>query len=135
MALGLVLVVTAGYVLWRLRLVVVPVLIALLLASALSPVVRWLHERGVPKTLATWISLLAAVGVLGGALAAVVMTVGSRWAELTVDVDVGSARIERLASRQLMPFTASICGKGVRRSWTSSASTSRWPTPSARCRC
>lgn len=106
LALSLVLVVATGYVLWRLRLVVVPVLIALLLASALSPLVRWLHERGVPKVLATWISLLAAVAVLGGVLAAVVITVGNRWTELVSNVDLGLGRVEEFASRSLVPFSA-----------------------------
>lgn len=109
---GLVLVVTAGYVLWRLRLVVVPVLIALLLASAFSPLVRWLQDRGVPRVLATWVSLLAAVTVLGGVLAAVVSTVVSRWNELTASVDLGLGRLEDIAAHRLVPFSAEQLRQG-----------------------
>ncbi|MFI7585422.1 AI-2E family transporter [Kocuria sp. M1N1S27] len=103
--LGLVLVVAAGYVLWTLRLVVVPLLIALLLAAAISPLVRWLNRRNVPKALATWISMLAAVTVLGGVLVVVVVSVSSRWNQLTASSNLGLSRLENLAAEGPLPFT------------------------------
>lgn len=103
--LGLVLAVTAGYVLWKVRLVVVPVLIALLLAAAISPLVRWLRRRHVPEVLATWISLLAVVAVVGGVLAGVVATVISQWGQLVTSSSLGLGRLERLAADGPLPFT------------------------------
>lgn len=103
--LGLVLAATAGYVLWKLRLVVVPLLIALLLAAAISPLVRWLHRRHVPKALATWISLLAAVTVLGGVIVVVVVSVSSRWNQLVSSSDLGLSRLEDLAAGGPLSFT------------------------------
>lgn len=103
--LGLVLAVAAGYVLWKLRLVVVPLLIALLLAAAISPLVRWLNRRHVPKALATWISLLTVVAVVGGVLYAVVTTVSSRWSELVFSSNLGLSRLENLVAGGAMPFT------------------------------
>ena len=48
-----------------LTLVVIPVLIALILASAFFPVMQWLRSRRVPSLLATLIVLLVVVSVFG----------------------------------------------------------------------
>lgn len=55
------------YGLWQLRLVLLPVFIALLAATILAPGAVWLRRRGVPRTLATaivYISGLVAVGIV-----------------------------------------------------------------------
>jgi predicted PurR-regulated permease PerM len=53
-----------AYLAARLRLVIVPVVIALLLATALYPAVRWLRRRGVPNGLAAFVVLVGAVGLI-----------------------------------------------------------------------
>jgi predicted PurR-regulated permease PerM len=53
----------------RLRLVVLPAIIALLLSTLLAPVALWLRERGRPRLLATWAVVLGALLVLGGTFA------------------------------------------------------------------
>ncbi len=50
----------------RLRLIVLPLLIALLIAAALHPPAAWLQRRGWPPLLATWTVLLATLGALAG---------------------------------------------------------------------
>ena len=65
--LVLAVVVVVGFVMVRLRLVVVPLLIATLIAAAATPLVEWLARRGVPRPLAVWLTLLAGFGLLGGA--------------------------------------------------------------------
>lgn len=104
--LGLLLTVAACYGLWKLRLVAVPLLVALLLAAAMSPMVRWLHRKQVPKTLATWISLLTAVLVVGGVLAVVVLTMSSRWNQLVASSNQGLEQLERFVARSPLPVTA-----------------------------
>lgn len=81
------------YGLVRLKLLVIPLMIALILAAALHPVVRSLHRRGVRGSLATWITFLAAVLVLGGVVTGIVFAVRSEWDEL---VTAGVAGLERL---------------------------------------
>ena len=81
------------YVLIRLKLLVIPLMIALILAAALHPVVRSLHRRGVRGSLATWITFLSAVLVLGGVVTGIVFAVRSEWDEL---VTAGVAGLERL---------------------------------------
>ncbi|MGW8564651.1 AI-2E family transporter [Isoptericola sp. NPDC055881] len=66
----------------RLTLVVIPVLIALVLAAAISPLVALLRRRGLPSLLATWISLLTLVALLAGIVWLVVRAVANQWDEL-----------------------------------------------------
>lgn len=78
--LGLV---AAGiFVLTRLTLIVIPVLIALVLAAAISPLVTALRRRGLPGWAATWLALAALVAVLAGILWLVVRAVVNQWEEL-----------------------------------------------------
>ncbi|NNU27123.1 AI-2E family transporter [Isoptericola sediminis] len=66
----------------RLTLVVIPVLIALVLAAAISPLVSWLRRRGVRSILATWLALLALIAILAAVLWLVVRAVVDQWDEL-----------------------------------------------------
>ncbi len=80
--LVLALVAVAGFVAAQLRLVVVPVLVAILLAAALSPLVSWLTARRAPRRLAVWLVLLVALGLLGGVGWLVGEAVAGQWGEL-----------------------------------------------------
>src|SRR5690606_29573847 len=71
------------FVVTQLTLVVIPVLIALVLAAAISPLVGALRRRGLPPLVATWLALLALVGVLAGVLWLVVRAVVDQWDELS----------------------------------------------------
>ncbi|WP_125778322.1 AI-2E family transporter [Antribacter gilvus] len=71
-----------GFVGTRLTLVVIPVLIALVLAAAISPLVAFLRRRGLPPILATWISLLALIALLSAIVWLVVRAVVDQWDEL-----------------------------------------------------
>jgi predicted PurR-regulated permease PerM len=57
------------WLLTQVRVVVIALFIALVAASALEPVVTWLHRRGVPRLAGTWLALLALVLALAGLLA------------------------------------------------------------------
>ncbi|MGC5655575.1 UNVERIFIED_CONTAM: AI-2E family transporter [Kocuria sp. CPCC 205315] len=93
---GLVLL-TAGavvvYGLIQLKLVVIPLLIALILAAALNPLVAFLRRRGVPGAPATWIVFLSAIVVLGGVVTGMVFAVRSEWAELVASAVGGLERL------------------------------------------
>jgi predicted PurR-regulated permease PerM len=60
------------YVVGRIRIVVVPLMIALLLAALLSPVVRWLLEHRVPRSLAAGLALVGGLAAVAGTLTLVV---------------------------------------------------------------
>ncbi len=83
------------YGLIQLKLVVIPLLIALILAAALHPVVGFLRRRGVPGALATWITFLAAIVVLGGVVTGIVFAVRSEWDELVLSAVGGLERLRQ----------------------------------------
>jgi predicted PurR-regulated permease PerM len=56
----------------RLKLVIVPLIIALLLAALLSPAVGWLRRRRVPRALATTIVLVGGIAAVAGTLTLVI---------------------------------------------------------------
>jgi len=78
----LVLAAVAVFGLIQLKLVAIPVLIALILAAAFSPVIRWLRNRGVSAILATWITLISGIVVFGGIITLIVFAVRGQWEEL-----------------------------------------------------
>ncbi|WP_372449394.1 AI-2E family transporter [Cellulomonas hominis] len=78
----------------RLTLVVIPVLIALVLAAAMHPLVSWLRRRGFPSMLATWVALVLVVAVLAGVLWAVVRAVVDQWDELADQAVEGFGQLQ-----------------------------------------
>ncbi|MGY3128009.1 putative PurR-regulated permease PerM [Agrococcus sp. UYP33] len=102
---GIILVVAiAGIVfaMTQLTLVTIPVTIALILASAFAPVMRWMRRRGVPSWLATTISLVAIVAVLSGVGWLIVNAVRSQSAELVERASGGIDRVLEWVST--LPF-------------------------------
>lgn len=94
-ALALIaLVAVAAFALTRLTLVLIPVLIALVLASAIHPLVSWLRRHGWPSILATWTALLGIVAVFGGVLTAVVYAVANQWQELADQAVAGLGELQ-----------------------------------------
>ncbi|MEO7194218.1 MAG: AI-2E family transporter [Pseudonocardiaceae bacterium] len=65
-------VIVLGYVVNTLRVVVIPVAVALLLTALLGPVVDWLTRHRVPRGLATLVVLIGGLALIGGLLAFVV---------------------------------------------------------------
>jgi predicted PurR-regulated permease PerM len=75
----------AWVILWtvtRVPLVIIPVVIALILASAIAPLVRWLAGHGWPRALAVLTSFVAILAVFGGIVTGVVALVRIQWKEL-----------------------------------------------------
>ena len=66
----------------QVRVLVIPVLIALILAAAAAPLVGWLRRVGWSPMLAAWTTLLGGIVILGGIVTAIVFAVRSQWDEL-----------------------------------------------------
>ena len=79
----------------QLRLVVVPLLIAVLIAAAASPLVTWLNRRGLPRAPSVWVTLLAAFAVLGGLGWLVARAAQDQWGELAAGAGEGVKELER----------------------------------------
>jgi predicted PurR-regulated permease PerM len=87
-------VVLLALVLVRLRLVVLPVFAAILLATALVPPTNWLAGKRLPRTLATLAVMLGAALVLAGIAAAIGPRAAGELGEVDVSVQGGVERIE-----------------------------------------
>lgn len=100
--LVLIIVAAGVFGIMQLTLVIIPVILALIFASAFEPVMRWMRERGVPSLLATVLALLAIVAVLTGVAWLITWQVRDQWDTL---YEQASAGIEKLlAWAQGLPF-------------------------------
>ncbi|GAA2234799.1 AI-2E family transporter [Herbiconiux moechotypicola] len=103
LTLALVSVVVIGLV--QLKLVVIPVLIALILAAALSPVIGWLRRRGLSAILATWITLIGGIVVFGGVVTLIVFAVRGQWEELSSSAVEGIDHIADFLQSGSLPIS------------------------------
>jgi predicted PurR-regulated permease PerM len=85
------------FALTQLKLVVIPVLIALILAAAASPLVVWMRRRGMGRLLSTWLTLLGGILVLGGLITAIVFAVRDQWSELSTSAVEGFEQLRDFA--------------------------------------
>jgi len=81
------------YTLVHLRVVVLPIIVALLASTLLLPVVRRLKRHGVPDALAAGGTMLAAVVVLGLVIAAVAPSVADQFGELRPRAEDGVRQV------------------------------------------
>jgi predicted PurR-regulated permease PerM len=70
------------YALVQIKLVVIPLLLALILAAAIAPLVNWLRRKGWPSAAATGFSFLMLLLVLGGLVTGIVFAVMGQAPEL-----------------------------------------------------
>ncbi|WP_409048212.1 AI-2E family transporter [Microbacterium sp. HA-8] len=77
----------------QITVVTIPVVIALILASAFAPVMRWMRSRGVPSLLATLITLFTIVILLGLVGWLIVWAVRNQWDELYAQAEEGVQQV------------------------------------------
>ena len=80
----------------ELRIVVVPVAIAVLLAALLAPVVHWLVARKVPRGVATLLVLIGGFALLGGLLSFVVNTFIAGFPDLQRQLSASFQSVQQL---------------------------------------
>lgn len=93
------------YAMVQLKLVVIPVLIALIIAAAVSPLVNFLQRRHVPRILGTWIALVGALVVLGGVVTGIVFAVRSQWSELVASAGDGLEALQEWIAGLSLPIS------------------------------
>lgn len=101
----MIVVAIAAAVIWgnqQVTVVTIPVVLALIFASAFAPVMTWMRSRGVPSILATLATLLSIVVLLGGAGWLIVWAVRDQWDELSEQAVTGFQ--ELLAWIQTLPI-------------------------------
>ncbi len=80
--------------LWKMRLVVLPVFVALLLCSILAPLVTRLERRGWPTLGASWLVFIGFLLVIVGAGAAILPPTINQFDGLSASVDTGLADVQ-----------------------------------------
>jgi len=103
----IVVLLVAGLI-WGLRIlgtVVIPILLALILASTFWPATRWLRARGVPGALIAVIELFAIVLILSGVAWLITWAVRDQWDELSAQAQSGLQ--ELLSWINTLPFAPS----------------------------
>ncbi|HKS03055.1 MAG TPA: AI-2E family transporter [Arthrobacter sp.] len=106
--LGLILLIT-GALVWLLAKVsflIIPVMVAALLAGLLSPVVRWLRKSRIPKGLAVAITVLGFIGVIAGSLALVGRQLALGFQELWGEALTGVQQVQNWLAEGPLHLTA-----------------------------
>jgi putative heme transporter len=92
------------YGLLQIRLVVVAALVALILAAAVGPVVRFLRGHGWPGSLATITTFLAILIVLSGVTTGIVFAIRSEWDELVSSARAGWEQLQEFIQSGPIPI-------------------------------
>lgn len=103
--LVLTLVAVVIWALTRVPLVLTPILLALILASAISPMVHWLTRHRWPRAVAVLISFVAILAVFGGVITGIVFLIRSQSKDLVAQADIGIDRLHGLLVQGPYPVT------------------------------
>lgn len=82
-----------GWVVGKTWVIILPVVLALIVCTALWPPVRWLREKGVPPAAAVLLVLLLAVGVVAALIAAVAPAIFEQSVELADQAQAGVVQV------------------------------------------
>lgn len=83
----------AGWLAVTLKLVTLPLLLALIIASAMYPIIRWLHRMRFSRVWAAIAALLGIVLVIAGVVFMIVMTVINEWSDLAANTQQGISQM------------------------------------------
>ena len=79
----------------RVPLVTIPVLVAMILASAMAPAVRWLAARGWPRALAVLSSFLLILAVAAGVVGGIIALVRQQASVLAARAEAGVGQLQQ----------------------------------------
>lgn len=113
--LGLILVVGGGliWLLSKISFLIIPVMVAALLAGLLSPVTRWLTRRRVPNGLAVALTVLGFLALIAGSLALVGRQLASGFGELWSQALAGVQQVQGWLGEGPLHLTADQIDKYI----------------------
>lgn len=97
-----------GVVIWaltRVPVVLIPILLSLILAAAISPMVHWLTSHRWPRAVAVLTSFVAILAVFGGVITGIVFLIRSQSKDLAAQADIGIDRLHGLLVHGPYPVT------------------------------
>jgi predicted PurR-regulated permease PerM len=98
----------------RLMVVVIPLLLALFPTALLAPVVNWLNRHRVPRPLATLLTVVAAVAVVGGVFALLVPEFLAQLPALTDSLANAGTRLNTLINQMHLVKAGTTIGDLIR---------------------
>jgi predicted PurR-regulated permease PerM len=87
--------VVIGYVFTRLRLIILPIVVALFVSTILMPPARWLRHHGFPPLLATWTVFLGSFVIVGALVMGLYTLTQGQFNSLGHELSGGVNRAER----------------------------------------
>jgi predicted PurR-regulated permease PerM len=102
--LAIILAAVAVFALIQLKLVVIPVLLALIVAAAAAPVLRFLRKRGFSAMMAAWTALLGGLVVFGGIVTMIVFAVQNQFGELATSATDGLDQLQDFLLQGPLPI-------------------------------
>jgi predicted PurR-regulated permease PerM len=124
---GLILLVM-GVLVWllgRVSFLIIPVMVAALLAGLLSPVVGWLRSQRLPNGLAVAVTVLAFIGLIAGALALVGRQLVLGFRELWSEALTGIQQIQDWLAQGPLHLTAAQIDRYIQEATTALQDNSR----------
>ena len=95
--------VVAVFALLQIKLLVIPVLIALILAAAISPFVNMLKRRGINDGLSTVIAFVTLLAALGAIFTVIFFSVRSQWDDLVQQASTGLDQLQEFVLNGPIP--------------------------------
>lgn len=92
------------FALTKITLVVIPILLALILTAAISPVVRWMVSKGVKPVLAAITSFVALLVIAGGVMGGIILAVINEWGDLLNHAKEGFDQLYNYAKEGPLPI-------------------------------
>ncbi len=125
--LGLILLVMGALVwlLGKISFLIIPVMVAALLAGLLSPVVGWLRSQRLPNGLAVAVTVLAFIGLIAGALALVGRQLVLGFRELWSEALAGIQQIQDWLAQGPLHLTAAQIDQYIQEATTALQDNSR----------
>lgn len=96
------------FTLVQLNIVVIPILIALIIASAAQPLIKFMERHKFSRPIATIITMLTGVILIGGVGALIVFNIKGQWSVLTEAINKGVKQITNLITSGSLPIDKDI---------------------------
>lgn len=102
--LAVILAAVAVFALIQLKLVVIPVLLALIVAAAAAPVLRFLRRHGMSHLLSAWTALLGGLLIFGGIITMIVFAVQNQFGALASSATDGLDQLQEFLLQGPLPI-------------------------------
>lgn len=114
--IALIAAVTAGliWLLLRVKIVVIAILVALILASAVGPLVKWLERKGWSNLMATLAAFVGILVLVAGVLTAIIFSIRSQWDTLSASAVEGWGELQNFIASGPLPIDTNAIDAALR---------------------